>query len=246
MSRLVISLSIFFCLVANGTSGAEPTAQDIAFFESKIRPVLVKQCYKCHSANAKKVGGEFLLDTRAGMLAGGESGEVIVLGDPNESLLIAALKHEEAEMPPKEKLPAAVVANFVRWIKMGAPDPRDGQHKSLKREIDIAEGRKFWAFQPIDKKVVLPKVKNQSWPQGDIDRFVLAQLEAVNLKPSPDAERQTLLRRVYFDLVGLPPSPAEQKTFLTDKSPRALERVVDRLLASDQFGERWARHRTIW
>ena len=247
---MIISFSISFWLFGAIAGAAEPSKKGIAFFESKIRPVLIKHCYQCHSADAKKIGGEFLLDTRGGMLEGGESGEVIVLGDPKESMLISALRHEDIEMPPKEKLPATVVADFVQWIKIGAPDPRDGQHQSLKRTIDLDEGRKFWAFQPIEKQVVPPKVKDSSWPRGAIDHFLLARLESAQLKPRSEADRQTLLRRVFFDLVGLPPSPEEMETFLVDKSPKALETIVDRLLASEQFGERWgkalARHCPLW
>ncbi len=215
----------------------------IEFFEKKIRPLLTENCYQCHSTEGGKKKGELLLDSRPGMLKGGESGPAIVPGKPKESLLLKAVGYEndKLQMPPKGKLPDAAIADLEKWIAMGAPDPRDGKVAVERKPINIEEGRKFWAFQP-PKRHPVPEVKDQAWPRGDIDRFLMAKLEAKGLKPAGDADRATLLRRVYFDLIGLPPTPEEIDAFVSDKSAHAYEKVVDRLLASPHFGERWGRH----
>jgi hypothetical protein len=217
--------------------------QEVEFFEKKIRPILVAQCYKCHASDSKEVKGGLLLDSAAGLLAGGESGPGIISGDPKKSLLIQALRHDGLEMPPGKKLPAETIADFERWVSRGAVDPRIAAKSNLpaKKEIDWAETRKFWSFQPITRPAV-PTVKEQAWPRGDLDRFVLVKLEAQQLRPVADADRQTLLRRLTFDLTGLPPTPAEMDAFVADKDSNAVEKVVDRLLASPQFGEHWGRH----
>jgi len=256
-------LSIIGVLMAGWTVGpaaraqspkeAEPavdkalTADQIAFFEKKIRPVLVKECYSCHSATAEKIKGGLTLDSRGGLLKGGNTGPAIVAGEPAKSLLIKGLKHdakEDLKMPPKKKLGGEVIADFEKWIAMGAPDPRDATAKVAKHEIDIDKGRTFWSFQPL-KKIGLPAVQDTAWPKGDIDRFVLAGLEARNLKPVADADPRTLLRRLSFDLTGLPPAPEDVEEFVqayAAKPQVALEAAVDRLLGSPQFGERWGRH----
>jgi hypothetical protein len=219
------------------------TAEGVAFFEKKIRPVLVTECYGCHSAEKrKKVRGGLALDTREGTRKGGDSGPVIVAGSPSRSLLIKALGHGDPEltMPPKKKLDAAVVRDFEEWVRMGAPDPRDGTEVARKG-LDVETGRNHWAYRP-PKKVAAPGVTDTAWPRTDVDRFVLAALEAKGLTPVGDAGRRTLLRRVTFDLTGLPPTPAEVEAFAADASPEAFEKVVDRLLASPRFGEKWARH----
>jgi hypothetical protein len=219
------------------------TPEAAAFFEKRIRPVLVAECYGCHSAErVKKVKGGLNLDTREGLRKGGRSGPVIVPGNPSESLLLKALGHGDPTlaMPPKKKLAAAVVRDFEEWVRLGAPDPRTGA-KSAYKYIDIEQGRKHWAYQP-PKRVAEPRVKNAAWPRTDVDRFILAALEAKGLKPVADADRRALLRRVSFDLTGLPPTPAEAEAFAADPSPDAFGKVVDRLLASPRFGEKWARH----
>ncbi|TXT25557.1 MAG: hypothetical protein FD138_2943, partial [Planctomycetota bacterium] len=164
-------------------------------------------------------------------------------GKPNDSLLIKALKYEDGmEMPPKGKLSEEVVADFVKWIEQGAPDPRTAPAKALaRREIDIDAGKQFWCFKPIASPVI-PSVKNKAWPLSGIDRFILAKQEAAGLRPVGDADRATWLRRVSFDVIGLPPTPGEIDDFVADSSPDAREQVVDRLLASPHFGERWGRH----
>jgi hypothetical protein len=227
---------------------AEPTAEQVAFFEKKIRPVLIEHCYKCHAADAEKVKGGLLLDTREGSLKGGDTGPAVVPGDVAKSLLIKAIRYkdESVQMPPKGKLPDAVVADFERWVKAGAADPRDaaasgGRKPPVKSEIDIEKGRQFWAYQP-PKKSSPPAVKDAAWPKSDVDRFLLAGLEAKGLRPVADADERALVRRLYLDLIGLPPTPEQADDFVNDSSPGAIEKVVDRLLASPHFGERWGRH----
>ena len=202
----------------------------------------MEHCYKCHSASSEKVKGELLLDTREGIRKGGESGHAVVPGNLKESLLISALKHDDFEMPPKKVLPAAVVADFEKWIQSGAADPRRATRPVAKADsIDIEAGRKHWAYQPL-KAPALPKVTDAAWPANDIDRFILARLESAGLQPGADAEKIILIRRLYFDLVGLPPTPEEITRFVDDKSPGAYENLVDRLIKSPRFGERWGRH----
>jgi len=215
-------------------------AAGLEFFEKKIRPVLVAQCYECHSAKAKIVQGNLYLDTREGTRRGGDSGPAVVPGDGGQSVLLSALRYDGYEMPPSGKLSDAVIADFAKWIEMGAPDPRDGAPPAA-QTIDLAEGRKFWAYQP-PQRTSPPTPKNADWANNDIDRYVLNRLEAAGLRPAPDADRTRLIRRLSFDLIGLPPTPDDVAAFVADRSPRAVERVVDRLLASPHFGERWGRH----
>jgi hypothetical protein len=222
----------------------KPTAEQLAFFEKKIRPVLVDKCWKCHSSDSEKVRAELYLDTRDGMRKGGESGAIIIPGSPDKSPLIKALRHKDKStaMPPKEKLSDDVIADFEAWVKMGAPDPRlaSGGRKPPDSRIDIAKGREFWAFQP-PKPPPVPAVKSE-WVRSRIDAFILDALEKKSLKPVGDADKRTMIRRAYFDLTGLPPTGDEVEAFIADGSPQAFEKVVDRLLASPRFGERWARH----
>jgi hypothetical protein len=213
--------------------------EGIRFFEQKIRPVLAKNCYACHSTqarDAKKLKGGLYLDSAAGIAAGGESGQVLVKGKSRESLLLKSLKHDGLEMPPKGKLPDEVVADFAKWIDMGAPDPR-GVETAVrpKREISVDEGRKWWAFRPL-QAVNPPDLRNP------IDGFVRQAQQAQGLKPNRPAGKERLLRRAYFDLIGLPPTEEQINAFVNDPSPKAFEKVVDELLASTAYGERWARH----
>jgi hypothetical protein len=230
-------------LAADGAKAIDPAK--LEFFESRIRPVLIKHCYECHSAKSKEVKGSLLVDSAAGLLQGGDSGPAIVTGKPNKSPLIEALRYEGVEMPPDGRLPANVVKDFERWVEMGSPDPRtDNPAPGVvkpQRTIDLEAGRQFWAFQSIVNHA-RPDVSDKSWPNSDIDAFVLQKLEAAGLKPAADASRRTLIRRVYFDLIGLPPSPEEVTAFLKDDSDGALNTVVDRLLESPQFGVHWGRH----
>ena len=213
----------------------------IEFFESKIRPVLIKHCYECHAADSKSIRGGLLLDTRAGLLKGGDSGPALEPGKPAESMLLESLRFESFEMPPSGKLSPEIIADFETWIKMGAPDPRDGESKIVKQSIDIEAGKQFWAFRPITDHPV-PTVTDADWNETDIDRLVRARQEQQKLKPSATASRTTLVRRLYYDLTGLPPTPAQIDRYLKDPSPAATEKLVDELLASPHFGERWGRY----
>ena len=238
----LLSLWLLAPLQAADKPAEKLTAKQLTFFEKKIRPLLVANCYGCHSAKAKAVKGGLLLDSRAGWVTGGESGTAVVPGKPGESLLIEAVKYDGLEMPPKQKLTADQVADLVRWVEMGAPDPRQGHTAGLiRREINIEQGRSFWAFQP-PKAPPLPAVRNGNWPVSPIDHFILARIEAAGLAPVADADKATLARRLHFDLIGLPPTPGQLENFLNDQRPGALEDLVDRLLESPHFGERWARH----
>ena len=221
---------------------AEATPQELEFFEQKIRPVLVAHCYECHAADSKQLQAGLLVDSRAGLLAGGDSGPAVVPHDIESSLLISALRYDSFKMPPRGKLPEAVIADFEHWIRSGAADPRTAATKAVKaRQIDIEAGRQHWAYQPV-RRPAIPPVTNTAWPINEIDRFILAQLEANDLPPAADADRGTLLRRLSFTLTGLPPTPQQLDAFLQDDSPAAYERVVDELLSSPRFGERWGRH----
>ena len=217
--------------------------QELQFFETKIRPVLVTKCYECHSvkaARSRNLKGKLLLDSKPAMLAGGESGPAIVPGKPQQSLLIEALRHESLEMPPDEKLRDDVIRDFVKWIAIGAPDPRAEPTANLK-SIDLEAGRDHWSFRPIIQNTP-PKVRHQPWIRNPIDRFILAKLEQQEMTPTAEADRWTLLRRVYFDLIGLPPTPQQAEQFLEDTSDTAFESLIDQLLKSEHYGERWGRH----
>lgn len=218
-----------------------PTKEGIDFFEKRIRPALVHNCYKCHSGDVVKAKGHFVLDTHDGLRKGGDTGEVISPRHPEKSLLIEAIKYEGLEMPPEGQLPDEVIEDFEKWVEMGAPDPRIGKAANPKNKVDLASAKRYWAFQ-IPKSPPPPKVRDTAWPRSDIDRFILARLEKEQLQPVRDAERATLIRRVTFDLIGLPPTPEEIDAFVNDKSSTAFEIVVDRLLDSPHFGERWGRH----
>jgi len=216
--------------------------KQLKFFETKIRPVLANHCYTCHSSQSGKTKGGFSLDTRDGIRQGGDSGHGVVPGDLDGSLIISAMKHDSFEMPPKKQLPANVIKNFETWVKMGAPDPRGGkpivQNKSV---IDFEEGRKYWAFQK-PQKVEPPTVKDKTWNGSEIDRFVKKKLEDAGLEPVGTADEEHLLRRDYINLVGLPPTQKQIEEYLSDTSAKKREELIDRLLDSPQFGERWGRH----
>ncbi len=222
--------------------------EHLEFFESKIRPVLVEHCYQCHSADSEKLKGGLFLDSRDGMMRGGDSGPTLVPGDPEDSILVKSLRYDSEfpEMPPKERLSEDVIHDFEKWIKMGAPDPRHENTAPLPEAegIDIEAGRQFWAFQAPQPHAA-PAVKDASWPRGDMDRFILAKLEEKTFHPAPDADAAVLARRLYFDLVGLPPSPEQLSQFISDYEAdpeRTLAATADRLLALPQFGEKWGRH----
>jgi len=233
-------------LAAIGTAdGAEPDRKGIEFFEQRIRPVFVERCYKCHSSKSKALKGGLRLDSSVGTRKGGQSGAAVVPGNIKKSLLIDAISYtgEFYDMPPDGKLPEQIIADFRRWIEMGAPDPRRGKLPATasKQTGDLPVNSDFWSFRP-PRQHSAPHVQNKAWPHHDLDRFVLAKLEQAGLQPTGDANRYTLLRRVTFDLTGLPPTPAEIQAFLDDTSAEAFEKVVDRLLKSPAFGDHWARH----
>ena len=233
--------SALFVLIPAGAQSADPDAAELEFFEARIRPILVAHCQECHSSASKSLKGALQLDHREGLLQGGDSGPAIVRGKPEESLLLKALKYDGFEMPPKGRLPANVVADFEQWIKMGAPDPRERPAAATAKKLDFSEASKLWSLQ-APKKVDPPQVHNTGWGRNDLDRFVLARLEQQGLKPNGIADRQTLIRRASFDLIGLPPTPAEVEAFVNDQSPEAFATVVERLLNSPHYGERWGRH----
>ncbi len=218
----------------------------VEFFEKRIRPVLIKECYACHSAKAQtqgKMKGKLSVDSQAAPLKGGDSGPAIVPGKPDESLLVEALNYDSFEMPPQGKLKPEVIADFKKWIQMGAPDPRTGKvaaETPAKKQIDFTQARKHWSFQP-PRKSPPPEVQQTAWIARPLDAFILKRMEAANLSPASVADRRTWLRRVTFDLIGLPPAPADVSAFLADKTPDAKRRVVERLLASSHYGEHWAR-----
>jgi len=216
--------------------------EGVTFFESKIRPVLVTECQKCHSEEAAKKGklkGQLAVDSKTALLRGGESGPAIVPGKPSESLLLAALRHESLEMPPRKKLPDHVVADFERWIAIGAPDPRDGRAVDL-RSLALAGARDHWSFRPLRKGD--PPEIDDPWIRNPVDRFILAKLRDEKMAPTGEADRRTLARRLSLDLLGLPADLETVEAFVRDESSDAYERLVDRLLESPHFGERQGRH----
>jgi hypothetical protein len=244
---MILSLSQFFAGIASSgevIQKSELTKEQIEFFERYVRPVLVERCYECHSAQARKVKGKLLLDSRAGMAKGGVSGAVIVAGDVEKSRLIQAIRWTDADfaMPPKGKLTPQQIERLEQWVKMGAPDPRlDKREHAGAKEPSSKAGRDWWAFQPAIEQVA-PVVKQQGWAKKKIDFFVLQELEAKGLAPSPGADPRTLIQRVYLDLIGLRPSFEQSEAFAKNPSAEAYEQIVDKLLASPQYGERWGRY----
>ncbi len=232
-------------LACQANAEQAPTAEGIEFFEKQVRPILAEQCYSCHSHESKKIKGGLLLDTRDGWLKGGDNGPAIVPGDPNKSLLIKAVRYtdDDLQMPPKgKKLSGPQIAALEEWVRLGAPDPRaDAPTNAPALSANTAKARAHWAFQPI-REPATPHVKNQRWVQSPLDSFVLTKLEAKGMTPSPRADKRTLIRRLSFDLTGLPPTSREVAAFLADQSSQALPNLVDRLLASPAYGERWGRH----
>ena len=239
------------CTLLVAASAVAPALADdqFAFFETQIRPILAEHCYACHNST-KEAAGSLALDHRRGLLQGGDSGAIIVPGKPAQSRLLAILRHEVPglKMPQDgAKFEADVVADFERWISMGAPDPRDNPPseneltQATSWEATFAKRKKWWSFQPVVKGVP-PDVQNDEWSSHPIDQFLLPAMEAEGLTPAASAEKRTLLRRISFVLIGLPPTPEQIRDYLADDSDDAFEQLVDRLLDSPRFGERWARH----
>jgi hypothetical protein len=241
-------LGAFFAASVFGglAHGAALEPAQVEFFENRIRPLLVDHCYECHSAKSEKVKGGLQLDTKAALLKGGASGVALVPGKPTESLLVQVVRGTAKDvdrMPPEKKghpLKPEQIAALEEWVQMGAPDPREDEDAKLKAQS--ANAKQHWAFQrPVAPKI--PEVQSSKFKvQGPIDAFVATKLAEKGLTQTPAADKHTLLRRVTFDLTGLPPTPAEMRDFLADDSPLAFEKVVDRLLASPRYGERWGRH----
>jgi hypothetical protein len=244
MKRPLLCLTL--ALISSSSFAADDDRKGLDFFEAKIRPMLVKHCYECHSTKAvatKKLKGGLLLDSREAVRKGGESGPAVVPGKPGDSALIAALNHESFKMPPKGKLAPGVIADFVKWVEIGAPDPRTGGAVET-AAIDIEAGRAHWAFQSL-KAGQLPDVADKAWIKTAIDQFIRAKQESRGITPNAVASPTKLIRRVYFDLVGLPPEPADVERFVAEAKedlPAAYDRLIDELLASEHYGERWARH----
>jgi hypothetical protein len=238
-----VLLAILGQLPAQSADAAPEIAPvEIEFFEKKVRPILVERCYECHSAKKQPPEGNLLLDRREGVLQGGDTGPAAVAGDPDKSALVKGIRYNDAElqMPPTGKLPAAEIEVLTEWVRRGLPFPESEAPTIARRTIDIAAGRKHWAFQPVHVQPILSAPGDTA--SNRIDAFVSAALNEHGLSPSPLADRRTLVRRAKFDVLGLPPSPDEVETFAADASPDAYERLVDRCLASPHHGERWGRH----
>jgi hypothetical protein len=236
----VAFIMVAFAVASSAAVQAQISPDQLEFFESKVRPILVNNCYKCHSSQAQKIKGKLTLEFKETVLKGGEHGPAIVAGDPEKSLLIKAVRYTDPDlqMPPQDKkLSGEQIDTLVTWIRMGAPDPR----VAGATQAGAKDPRKHWAFQPL-QRVSIPQVQNTSWIANPIDSFILAKLEQNDMKPSAPADKRTLIRRATFDLTGLPPTPEQVQAFVDDTSPDAYAKVVDRLLASPQYGERWGRY----
>ncbi|HEX3132865.1 MAG TPA: DUF1549 domain-containing protein, partial [Planctomycetota bacterium] len=245
MVPVLRSIVLFTIVIAARAADLSATPvidpESLAFFEAKIRPVLAETCYECHSS-AKKVKAKLHLDSREGVLQGGESGPALVPGNPEKSLLIKAISYhdEDLQMPPKKRLPDRVVADFVTWVQRGAPDPRTAPVVSAKG-FDETLVKNHWSYRPLIRPAV-PVVRDEAWSRTAVDRFIRAAQEAAGAAPAAPASREVFIRRLYLDLTGMPPTPQAIDAFLADTSTIAVERVVDHLLASPHFGERWARY----
>ena len=246
MSVRILRLIPIACVTLSASWGADDiTGPQRDFFENRIRPALVRYCYECHSAESKEIGGKLFLDTRHGLRKGGESGPIFVPGNPDQSLLIQALRWDGTEMPPDKRIPPAVLNDFEQWIQMGAPDPRATEPDSPE-PVEANSSDLHWSFKPIGNPN--PPKSESEWTRDPIDNFVLARLADAQLKPTQDASPRTLVRRLYYDLTGLPPSKEEIDLWVsrlnssTEHRRPQLERLVNELLASPHYGERWGRH----
>ncbi len=248
LALLLLGAGLSHVLAAAGLTADHPaiaplSPADLQFFEARIRPLLVDKCYKCHSSQSEKVKGGLLLDTKEAVHRGGNTGPALVRGKPDDSLLIQAVRYqdEDLQMPPKgEKLDDQQIADLTEWVRRGAPDPRTEVAKGPGMAY-AGVGKNHWSYQPVHKPAV-PAVLNSSWVKNPVDNFVLARLEANGMTPNTPADKATLIRRVYFDLIGLPPHPVDVQEFVKDPSPDAFAKIVDRLLNSPQYGEHWARY----
>ena len=234
---------------AEPARSAEPepaaiTPEQERFFEEKVRPVLASRCLECHGEKKQESG--LRLDSRQAVIAGGDSGErAVVPHEPDRSLLVKAINHAgDYHMPPTTKLPDEQIAALTEWVKLGVPWPAtSATPKAILSAADRAahDRQTHWAYQPVARPAI-PAVRDAAWPTSPLDALTLSKLDNAGLTPSPVADRRTLIRRLSFDLLGLPPTPEEVEAFLADQSPDAYERLVDRLLACPHYGERWGRH----
>lgn len=241
---LLLLVSLFSCGTLCVAEEPSPSDEDVQYFERKIRPILVNRCYACHSIDAKVLHGGFRLDTASLIHKGGDSGRAIVSGHPEESLLIDTIQYDsDIQMPPKGKLPDAEIKELTHWVKRGAhfPESLDVPEKKS-RVINFVEGAQFWSFQPL-REQSLPVVEKTQWLKNRIDSFTLHSMEREELQPALSTDRTTLIRRLSFDLTGLPPTPEDVQAFVSDESPKAYENLIERFMASPQYGEKWAR---IW
>ncbi|MCI0458741.1 MAG: PSD1 and planctomycete cytochrome C domain-containing protein [Gemmataceae bacterium] len=236
-TRAALAVCVALLAPAGLRAQDKVSAEAVDFFEKRVRPVLAEHCYTCHGLKKQQAG--LRLDSGAALRKGSDGGPVLVPGDPDRSLLVQAVRHQgDLKMPPKGKLPEQAVADLAAWVKVGAPWPETGTIA----QVQVADAwKKHWAFQPV-KNPPLPRVKNLPAGAAPVDAFILAALEAKGLALAPPADRRTLIRRASFDLIGLPPTPEEVEAFEKDSSPDAFAKVVDRLLASPHYGERWGRH----
>jgi hypothetical protein len=238
------------CIALGGSARADvaPDPAAAAFFETKVRPVLAEHCFKCHSTRSEKVKGDLYLDSREGLLRGGELGHVVTPGEPDKSLLVDAISYQaELKMPPTGRLKPQEIADLTKWVQMGAPwpgaaGPTPPAKKATNEKADALKARlNHWAWQPV-KAVEPPAVKDAGWVRNPIDRFVLAKLEGAGLKPALPADKRVLIRRAYYDLIGLPPKPEAVEAFVNDPAPDAYEKLIDSLLENPHYGEKWGRH----
>lgn len=248
-SSCLFSLATSFCVFLQTAacalqvdrSASTIAPQDLHFFETQIRPLLSEHCYECHAGESRILRGGLRLDHREGVLQGGDSGPAIVAGNPEASLLMQAVRYQSMEMPPAGRLPERQIELLAEWIRRGAPDPRIEVPAARLQPVDWEAGRNHWAFQPVPH-VVPPEEPDAGWATNPIDRFIRSRLRQEGLEPSPVADRRTLIRRATFDLTGLPPTPEQTAAFVNDPAADAFERVVERLLESPAYGERWGRH----
>ncbi len=239
--------SAFVLLSPPIPSDAANDTEDTEFFEKRIRPILVEKCYACHGVRLKNPMGGLRLDSNDAIMKGGDSGPAVLPGNPEKSLLIKAISYNDLQlkMPPSGKLSEEEIDAFVTWVKLGEPEARSADPSPApnaeRSGIDLEQGRRFWCFQPL-KNFPLPSARQKDWPRSPVDNFILARLEEKGIAPAPPADKLTWLRRVTFDLTGLPPTLQEIKSFESDHTPDARRNVVERLLASPHYGERWGRH----
>jgi hypothetical protein len=241
-----LGLALLSAMLVSTAPATSPSSDALAFFETRVRPVLAENCYPCHGPQKQRSG--LRLDQFDSLLKGGDRGPALVPREPEKSLLIRAIRYtdEDLRMPPKSKLTEGQIQDLTTWVNMGAPVPRPAntiasETAQLKQDFDLAQRRRHWAYQPV-RWGFQPAVRNKTWCTSPVDAFILAQLKAAGLAPAPPADRRTLIRRLTFDLLGLPPTPAEVEAFVADTAPDAWDKLVERLLASPHSGERWARH----